>query len=178
MENREANHTYSPKVTACRKRGAELFFGFATKYLSDRLFDYILYPFVIYKVGLIKGGLIMTFLSLIACLLTMKFYDWSKRDWLGIETIKDFKGYGGNKKIGRITSWILKKSEPAVFLFLSVKEDPFITTVYLRQGKFNGMTRRDWTIFMSSLILSNAYWTLACYMGITLLEWGWKAMAG
>jgi hypothetical protein len=59
-----------------------------------------------------------------------------------------------------------------------IKFDPFITTAYLRHGKFSGMTKRDWTIFMSSLILGNAYWTLACYMGISLFEWGWKAVEG
>ena len=107
----------------------------------------------------------------------MKFYDYSKRDWLGIEAIKSLKDYDGSKKIGRLTAWFMKKSNPLVFLFLSIKYDPFITTVYLRLGKFNGMTNRDWMIFMGSLLLANAYWTLACYMGITLIEWGWKAIA-
>ena len=83
-------------------------------------------------------------------------------------------------KIGRITAWVLKKSNPIVFLFLSIKYDPFITTAYLRHGanQFNGMKRRDWKIFIGSLLVSNAYWTLACYMGITLFEWGWKRITG
>jgi len=54
----------------------------------------------------------------------------------------------------------------------------FVITAYLRHGKFNGMSKRDWAIFMGSLIISNVYWTLACYMGITLFEWGWKVVAG
>lgn len=29
---------------------------------------------------------------------------------------------------------------------------------------------------MGSLILSNDYWTHTCFMGITLIEWGWKAI--
>ncbi|MFZ3138664.1 MAG: hypothetical protein WA126_14875 [Thermodesulfovibrionales bacterium] len=53
---------------------------------------------------------------------------------------------------------------------MSVRFDPFITTTYLRKGKFSGMTRRDWKIFIGSLLFSSAYWTLACYMGITLIE--------
>ncbi len=108
----------------------------------------------------------------------MKFYDWSKRDWLGIETIKSIKGYDGNKKIGRITAWMMRKSDPLVFLFLSIKFDPFITTAYLRKEKFSGMSRRDWKIFIGSLLISNAYWTLACYMGITLAEWVWRRIIG
>lgn len=30
---------------------------------------------------------------------------------------------------------------------------------------------------MSSLILGDVYWTLACYMGITLVEWGLKTIS-
>lgn len=66
-----------------------------------------------------------------------------------------------------------KKSDHVVFLFLSIKFDPFITTAYMRHGKFNGMTKRDWKIFTGSLLLGNVYWTLACYMGIMLFEWVW-----
>jgi hypothetical protein len=73
---------------------------------------------------------------------------------------------------------VLQKSDPVVFLFCSVRYDPFITTVYLRKGTYNGMNRRDWTVFMGSLIVSNSYWTLACYMGISLFEWAWKAVLG
>jgi len=74
----------------------------------------------------------------------------------------------------------LKRSEPVIFLFLSIQQDPFITTAYLRNGanQFNGMKKRDWTIFTSSVVISNAYWTLAVYMGISLVEWAWKALAG
>ena len=118
----------------------------------------------------------MTFFSFLACLGTLKFYDWSKRDWLGIEMIKEVRGYNGDKGIGRITSLILQKSETAIFLFLSIKFDAFITTAYLRRGKFNGMGKREWAIFMGSLLLGNAYWTLSCYMGITLIEWVWKTI--
>lgn len=169
----EKNLTYSG-------RGGELSFGLAAKYLSDVAFDYLLYPFVIFKLGILKGGIVMTFLALIANIMTMKFYDWSKRDWLGIETVKSLKGYEGSKTIGRLMAWALRKSDPIIFLFLSIKFDPFITTAYLRKGanQFNGMKRRDWKIFISSLILSNAYWTLACYMGISLVEWGWRRIIG
>jgi len=40
------------------------------------------------------------------------------------------------------------------------------------------MNLRDWKIFMGSLILGNAYWTLAVYMGISLVEWAWKYVTG
>ncbi len=159
-------------------RFAELSIGLIASRLTVWIFDYFFYPFVIYNFGFFRGGAIMTFLSFVACILIMKFYDWSKRDWIGIEAIKEIKTYKGTKKIGHVTAWVLKKSKPIVFFFLSVKFDPFVTTAFMRQGKYNGMSKRDWSIFAGSLILGNAYWTLACYMGITLVEWGQQAVAG
>ena len=160
-----------------KSRVSELALGLSANQLIVWSGDYILYPFIIYTFGILEGGILMIFISFIVCFLTMKFYDWSKRDWLGIEAIKNLKGYGGNKKLGRITAWIMQKSDPIAFILLSIKYDPFITTAYLRHGKFTGMNKRDWKIFIGSLLFSNAYWTLACYMGITLFEWGWQAIA-
>jgi len=54
-------------------------------------FNFAIYPFVIYRFGILKGGVVMTFLSFIVCMLTIWFYDWAKRDWLGIEAIKSLK---------------------------------------------------------------------------------------
>jgi hypothetical protein len=161
-------------------RIAELTCGISIKSLVSYSFDYLLYPFVIYKLGILTGGTIMMFLSLLACVILIKFYDWSKRDWLGIETIKGLKEYHGDNRLGRLTAWLLQRSEPVVFLFLSIKEDPFITMIYLRHGshQFNGMSARDWRIFLTSLVIANIYWTLAAYMGISVVEWVWKIISG
>lgn len=178
MEAETINNKNEGRKLSYGKRFAELSVGLLTNKAIDSIFNYLIYPVVIFKFGILKGGIVMTFFSFLACIGTMKFYDWSKRDWLGIETIKDLKKYTGNKMIGRFSSWLLSESDPIVFLFSTIWYDPFITTAYLRKGKFNGMSRRDWRIFMGSLILGNAYWTLACFMGITLVEWVWKAVAG
>ena len=161
-------------------RIAELTIGISAKNLISYSFDYLLYPLVIYKLGLLKGGIVMIVLSLLACVILLKFYDWFKRDWLGIETIKGMKDYQGDSKIGRFTAWILRQSDPVVFLFLSIKEDAFVTLVYMRHGshQYNGMTRRDWGIFFGSVSISNLYWTLAAYMGISVVEWVWKSIRG
>jgi len=163
------------KITA---RVAELTLGISAKNLISYSFDFLLYPFVIYRLGLLKGGIIMMALSLLACVILLWFYDWSKRDWLGIETIKGMKDYLGDSKLGRFTAWILRRSDPVVFLFLSIREDPFITLIYMRHGchQFNGMSARDWRIFLSSVVISNIYWALAAYMGISVVEWLWQAL--
>lgn len=120
----------------------------------------------------------MLFLSFVICYATFLFYDWSKKDWLGIETIKGLREYEGRRKTGKFVSWILRQSMPLALFILSIKFDPFITTVYLRPGAHNyaGLSQRDWKIFISSLLIGNGYWTLASFMGITIFEWAWKSI--
>lgn len=158
-------------VPTAKERVTILGVGLVANWLMTNGFTFVLYPFIIWKFGIVSGGIAMIFLSFLFCYATILFYDWSKKDWLGIETIKDVKNYDGSKTIGRLTSWIMRKSDPVIFLFLSIKFDSFITTAYMRRGKFNGMGRREWVIFMGSLFISNVYWILACFTGITIFEW-------
>jgi len=161
------------KQMPLKNRIAELATGHTVTYAIDASFDYLLYPFVIYKLGLIKGGIVMIGLAAVANILTLKFYDWSKRDWLGIEAIKGLKDYEGSNRMARLFSWLVSKGDVAAMLFLSIKEDAFRAVIYMRHGshQYNGMSRRDWKIFLTSLMIANVYWTLAAYMGISLVEW-------
>jgi len=47
-----------------------------------------------------------------------------------------------------------------IFFFLSVYQDPFITTSYLRYGHIDGLRRRDIFIFLASLFVSVGYWII------------------
>ena len=174
MNQPDSKSLFIQKILPFRYRVAEIAVGLTINKLMDWPFNYILYPYVIYTCGILRGGIIMMLISLLSCMLTIRFYDWSQRDWLGIEAIKDIQYYQGKIKAGRLIGWFLKRSEPVAFLFLTIWYDPFITMAYLRRGKFNGMTRRDWMIFFGSFFLCNGYWTFACYTGITLAEWVWR----
>ena len=169
-------NSFFERVLPYRERAAVLAVGLSANKLMDWLFNYLLYPYVIYTCGIIRGGVIMILASMIACLLKLQFYDWSKHDWLGIEAIKNLKEYSGARRGGRMTAWFLKRSEIAAFLFLTMLYDPFVTATYLRRGRFNGMMSRDWWIFYASLLIGNVPWILACYMGITLVEWAWRSV--
>ena len=129
------------------------------------IFDYLLYPFIIWKVGILYGGLLMTILSMIVSYGAIYYYDKFKKDWLWLEAIKELKEYEGGSKIGKISSWILKRSEFVMFILFSIRSNPFVTTMFMRHGarKFNGMTARDWKIFFLSLIISNFFWLLPAY---------------
>lgn len=154
-------------------RTLELTTGIAVAWLVRQAFDYVLYPFAIYELGVLKGGAAMALLSLVASIVSIKVYDFLKRDWLGIEAIKDLKTYAGESRIRRITAWIMSKSDAIVFVFLSIKFDPFITTAYLRKGRYSGLTGKDAAVFAGSLALGNAYWAFACFAGISFVEWIW-----
>jgi len=155
---------------SARRRIGELALGHTVNWLTVYGFDYFLYPFVIWKLGPFVGGGIMALASLLICLLTIWFYDWSKRDWLGIEAIKnlrDVTGLTGMRKwLARAMQW---GTIPAFFA-LSIYTDPFITTATLRNGAFNGMTRRDWTIFLCSWIIGNGEWIAILSGGIWVVR--------
>ena len=162
------------KQLGWRLRIAELAVGFTANKTQEYLFDYLLYPFVIFRLGVWLGGAVMALLSLAFCLLSLKIYDWLKRDWLGIEAVKGLKDYTGPSRWRRTTAWMLQRGDPVACLFLSIKFDPFITTLYLRRGAYNGLNRRDWKIFFASWLIANLYWTLACFGGVSMLVWLWK----
>ena len=160
------------------RRLGELVLGHTVNTLvSGYAFDYILYPFVIWKLGLFLGSGVMALLSLVACLLTLWFYDWSKRDWLGIEAVKQLRDGEAKKPWRRVLAWALARSDVPACVVLSVWSDPFITTACLRRGAFTDMTRRDWWIFSASWLISNGWWALACFGGIEAVSrvWQWCA---
>lgn len=157
-------------------------------------FDLILYPSVIYLYGIVWGGLVMIILSFFVTWGEFVFYDWSKKDWLGIEALKSIKDFNPKpipkylvgritvsiaNAVGSFTAWILKKSDPVVMVVLSIQFEPFITVIYMRHGasRYNGLSSRDWKVFIVSVLISNVYWTLAVYTGITIVESIWRFIA-
>ncbi|MEI8230471.1 MAG: hypothetical protein WCG83_05055 [Candidatus Peregrinibacteria bacterium] len=184
MEAKKHIHVYGKWVST-------LGIGLLGNWAITWAFDFLLYPYVIFRFGLFYGAPLMTFLSFLICYATILFYDATKKDWLGIETIKGIRefipkevpesGIGrmvikiGNR-IGKWSSWLLKRSDAFLMVVLSIKFDPFITVIHIRHGahQFNGLTKRDWKIFLLSLLIGNAYWTLTVLMGITLVEAVWQ----
>jgi hypothetical protein len=158
-----------------KKRIAELTLGHTVNQTVNYLFDYGLYPLMIFWLGLGWGFVVMAGLSFLACWLQMRFYDWSKRDWLGIEAVKSLKDYAGASRTRRLLAWILRRSDSVACVLLSIKFDPFIVTAYLRREAVDGLTRRDWNIFLLSGLIGNAWWSVACFTGISAVEWVWRA---
>lgn len=158
-----------------KARIAELALGYTVNNLITYGFDFGLYPLTIYWLGLGWGFAAMAALSFIVCWLTMMFYDWSKRDWLGIEALKGLKDYSGASRSAQVLAWVMRKSDPIACVLLSIKFDPFIVTVYLRRGRFGGMNPTDWRNFLLSWFIGNVYWSIVCFGGVSALVslWTW-----
>lgn len=163
-----------------KERAAILGIGLLGNFLIANGFDYVLYPWVIWKLGPLHGAAVMTLLSFLICWLTLLFYDWAKKDWLGIETIKGLRDYAGNSRMMRALQWAAAKGEAALLVVLSIWTDPFVVVAYFRHGahQYNGMTARDWRIFLIALVIGNGYWSAAMFVGVSAAEYAWSGISG
>jgi hypothetical protein len=189
------------KLVAQKQRIATLALGHTVFYTIEQIFNYGIYiPVIGFMTayygdfwGIVYGACLMTMLSFLACFAILKFYDWSKKDWLGIEIAKDVRDFGpewiknlqAKSFVGKIlwwpfskiilfVLWSLKKGGAIAFFALSIYTDPFTTTVYFREGSFNGLSRKNWLIFVASVLIGNIYWTFRTYLIILVAKFGFQ----
>ncbi|CAN1573245.1 hypothetical protein MCELHM10_03435 [Paracoccaceae bacterium] len=136
--------------------------GVAIKKVLDYGFDYGVYPVALVYFGYFWGGVIMTIASVFLNLAVIRAYDWSKRDWLMLETLKELKHKSQDEGVSGFVSWALRKGDIPAFFLLSWLEDAIVVTLYLRHGvnQFNGLARRDWMIFWAATVVSNLFWIM------------------
>lgn len=147
--------------------------GFSSYTLFTWLFDYPLYGAAIWHLGALWGGLIMVALSLLVDIGSIRFYDWSKRDWLAVEFIRSHTIYLGNNPLRRFVKFVLTKTPKVLqVMLLSLRFNAFIVTTLLRDSSssFNGLSRADWGIFALSFLTGHVYWIMVIYGGIQGFE--------
>ncbi len=156
-----------------KKRVSAWGLGYTANFLMTKGFNFGLYPAVIGYFGPVKGCAIMVVLSFFACYATLKFYDWSKTDWLGIETIKEVRDAEEKGRLRKFLRLVLSSADWIVLLVLSILYDAFICTVYMRRGahQYDGMQRRDWIIFTISIVISTVWWSMVIFTGLTAGGW-------
>ena len=115
-------------------------------------------------------------LSALFCWLYMVFYDWAKRDWFGFEALKELREMETTGVFGRLFRRALRFGDVLAFFALSIYHDPFMVTVYFRNKghEHGGLTQRDWRIFWTSVVVSNAYWTLRWTVIFELIRILWE----
>jgi len=157
-----------------KERIGTMVLGHTAKTAEVFLFDTLLYGSVVTYLTTMFGWMwgsfasfaVMAPLSGLWCSCTIRLYDWAKLDWFGLEATKRVRDE--LSKSGRWAKIIQRAIQlgdvPAFFaiLFLHPLGDPFMVTLYLRKGaeQYNGLTKRDWSIFWAAVIVSNGYWTL------------------
>lgn len=163
--------TIASSLASQKERFGIIGIGLLTNTSLNYSFDYVIYPYVVVKYGMLYGGFLMASSAIVICLILFELYDRSKKDWLGIELLKEAQEYHGTSKLRQWIAHIMKNHDWIALIFLSIHFDPFITTAYMRKGinKFNGMGKRDWIIFVASSIISNAYWIVASFYGASMV---------
>lgn len=147
------------------------FTGGGLYYAFVWFYDYFVFSYVIWIFGAIKGGIIMMIVTFLVDVGTLKFYDWSKHDWLALETLKNLGETKGT--LGKVFRWFHSRGAFLVIIFFSIKFNPFIVTAYLRKGayQYNGLTLRDWIIFISSSLIGGLYWIVVITTGVSLIQY-------
>jgi hypothetical protein len=158
-----------------RRRLAEVSLGHGLYAVFNWFFDNVLYVYVVYQLGLLRGGTIMTLLSMVQCGALLMLYERMRIDWVGAGSIGRLSSIPNPVRWQRVLLWADRRGAAVVFLALCILQDPFITTVYFRRGRFNGLRPRDWRIFLASVLTSNGYWTLRSgALGVVLVGgWHW-----
>ena len=149
--------------------------AYAVDYLVNWLFNYPLYGYVMWKFGLVEGFFMMTLISFLICFIYIIIYDIIKKDLFLLEDVKDYMNkianYEGKNKAVKILSLLLRRGgNVTAFFILSFLKDPFYATAFCRKEKFNGLSKRDWLIFLASVVVSNVPWALTIFGGVKGIE--------
>ena len=157
--------------------------GATTFTIINYSFDFVLYPFALYQLGVIYGFSVMVVLSFLFCWFYFLIYDYLKRDFLGIEFSKEKMNaiITSNDSVGfkMFLVKILRKSHLFLFVFLSIYFNPFVAIAFRRKGNFeyNGLTVHDWRMFILSVIISNGFWATTVFAGLSFFEFLYKIIS-
>ena len=161
------------------------------------LYDYILWPIVqgiygdVSVIFLTAGAMVINFLILV-------WYQASGKDWLGVNYLEEVKSKGHKwadrvyeHKSGfvrilfyvpakgfQLIIWLLNKNDVLAFLFLTIWKDSFVTTAFLRHGRFGKLERRDLEIFIPSTLISCFVWGLVVKYSLLVAKAAWSATFG
>lgn len=160
------------KMVANKNKIATIFVGHGLWSTISWIYDNPLYVAVIAKFGIVIGGAVMTFGSLVICLGMLVYYRNKQVHWLGYDVAA--KALGEHINIQGKTFALM--GDAVAFVVLSVWEDPFIATAYLRHGRNNGLLGKDYAIFFGSVLFSNGYWILRTTAIIEIAKYVWHLM--
>lgn len=126
--------------------------------------DFMLCPALVLWLGLINGGLAYLAIALVIDLTTMIAYDRIKKDFLGLELVKELRGFIGRKLLRsqQKIAELPMAAKMAIVLLISWRLNPFQVVVFMRHANEyrSGMTREEHWIFWVSYVWGNLLWIL------------------
>ena len=175
------------------KRSLQVMSGWGIYEAYNFAVDFILWPLLQAFYGF-TGVLIFIAMSLINNFIILLWYQKKKVDWFGVNEIEDIKAKGHlwvhevsnhqslvkrfslyiPAKIFQLMIWLLNKNDIFAFVTLSTWQDSFITTIFLRHGKFDKLDKRDYIIFVASTIFGSLVWSVLMQIIIVVV----KAISG
>jgi len=149
------------------KKLAAIGIGFLTIEASNQAFDYLLYPAVLYWLGSVKGGIVMTSLALIMNYSLVLVYNKTKADWFGFEWWALQESQNTDTLLGRV----MRLGRMPAFVFLSWV-DPFKAFVFMRGRQQAGLmfSRTDWKWFIAANLIGNLIWILMVSGALEVLK--------
>jgi hypothetical protein len=166
--------------------------GYGIYLFLGQLYDYVLWPIVQGYHGM-TGAVAMSLGAVLTNFIVLHAYQRMGIDWLGIGILQTLqtRAHTLADRLLQQPSWRgalvhlparilqflprLLRSRPLAFLTLSSLGESFLTTAYLRDGRFGPLERRDFWIFAWSSVISCAAWTLVNAGALTVLKTHWKS---
>jgi len=146
--------------------------------------------------GNLWGSLICSVGALVINLCVLIWYQKKGIDWLGVTILEEVKerGHQWAANLYRHDKWyekwathsfakafqillsLLNKNDILAFLVLSIWQDSFITTAFLRHGRFGKLETRDYLILITSTIVSVVTWSIGMILIIQAAKFGWSTV--
>ncbi|MFA7252692.1 MAG: hypothetical protein WC027_02440 [Candidatus Paceibacterota bacterium] len=161
-------------------------------------YDYPFWGFMVIWLGNLWGSVICSVGALIINFFVLRWYQRTEKDWLGVNILEEIKekGHGWAEKLCHHPKWYVKwsvwlfakgfqilirclnKNDVLAFIFLSVWKDSFVTTAFLRHGRFSKLETKDYIILVASTIVSVVCWSLGVIVVLQAAKGGWRLMVG
>lgn len=170
-------------IAGSLRRALTVASGYGIYLFLGQLYDYVLWPIVQGCHGM-TGAVAMSLGAVITNFVVLHAYQRMGIDWLGTGVLQTLQSRAAAlaDRLPALPSRLLQmllrlpRSRPLAFLALSGLTDSFLTTAYLRNGRFGPLEHKDLAIFASSSVVSCAAWTLVNEGALALIQSQWDAM--
>lgn len=141
---------------------------FIINFIVKELIDWVLTPFLMYKLHYWLSTLITTMIYLIIGFITVKLYDLKENDSFGFEALKNNREESENENnLGQLVVKIFKIGS------LFYVKNAGLSVIYFRKGPnlYNGFSEKNMgRFFVIYLLFVNITWNIFIYISIFILK--------